>query len=628
MKRVYIIIAATLLATGVQAQGNQLSNYMGVNIGAGMNTIMYNPNNGSHYNGLGFGASLQYAHFFGKHLGFSVGAQYATYNASAKYNQKIAGHDTIHPDNGLQYTPITVYNNWRERQTINVLSIPVEVLLRAQIGESWAFLLGLGAQFDMPVGAKYSANAGTFENRGYFPLTNVEYSNLPEFGFHPWNASEVPDGDIDVNKKGVSVIADLGCNHWLGDNWGYYFGIYGSYGVSNLYDDANANNDMLRISSSDASQLEYNSTIASDRVNKYNLFSAGVKLGLNLGWDCKHGMSGDGDIVPYAPTPDKNAEYGAERTAAERAAAEKAKAEKLAAERAAAQAAEAARHAQYATDAALAEAMRNIDADLTAAEELANQSGNNTAKSDVNKAKAKAQQAKEAYNNGKFADANTLMKEAYALLANSYSADADTFANNGGDREAANNASTYAKAANNGDLAVAMAAMRNARINALRAKDGIDKEKKSDVMSDVKTDVKTEVTNGTNDNTKLKQTDRANLVKYFNQINTGIHFDFNKSEVIAGTGIDFVLKSVATVMAADKSITITCIGHTDSIGTEEYNMALGLRRAKALKALLVKYGAPIQNISTKSRGENEPVAPNDTKENRAKNRRAVIEQNK
>ena len=77
-------------------------------------------------------------------------------------------------------------------------------------------------------------------------------------------------------------------------------------------------------------------------------------------------------------------------------------------------------------------------------------------------------------------------------------------------------------------------------------------------------------------------------------------------------------------MAADKSMKIVITGHTDNIGSDEVNMRFGKRRAEMLKKLMVNRGAPAANISTESKGESEPIVPNDTEEHRYQNRRAVI----
>ena len=71
-----------------------------------------------------------------------------------------------------------------------------------------------------------------------------------------------------------------------------------------------------------------------------------------------------------------------------------------------------------------------------------------------------------------------------------------------------------------------------------------------------------------------------------------------------------------------KSGTIDVIGHTDSKGTDAYNMALGMRRAIAVRDKLIEFGLdPARVLSVESRGESEPIAPNDTEQGRFENRR-------
>lgn len=67
------------------------------------------------------------------------------------------------------------------------------------------------------------------------------------------------------------------------------------------------------------------------------------------------------------------------------------------------------------------------------------------------------------------------------------------------------------------------------------------------------------------------------------------------------------------------------MGHTDSVGPEEYNQRLSVRRAESVKAHLVGQGIEANRIYTEGKGESQPVADNSTKEGRAKNRRVEIE---
>src|ERR1041385_513940 len=70
---------------------------------------------------------------------------------------------------------------------------------------------------------------------------------------------------------------------------------------------------------------------------------------------------------------------------------------------------------------------------------------------------------------------------------------------------------------------------------------------------------------------------------------------------------------------------IIAIGHADSIGSDEYNQRLSVRRAESVKAYLVSKGIEANRVYTEGKGEKQPVASNKTAEGRAKNRRTEIE---
>ncbi|UDF34475.1 UNVERIFIED_ORG: OmpA family protein [Shinella sp. XGS7] len=70
---------------------------------------------------------------------------------------------------------------------------------------------------------------------------------------------------------------------------------------------------------------------------------------------------------------------------------------------------------------------------------------------------------------------------------------------------------------------------------------------------------------------------------------------------------------------------IIAVGHTDSVGTDEYNQKLSVRRSEAVKAYLTSKGVEKNRVYTEGKGEKQPVADNKTAEGRAKNRRVEIE---
>ena len=70
---------------------------------------------------------------------------------------------------------------------------------------------------------------------------------------------------------------------------------------------------------------------------------------------------------------------------------------------------------------------------------------------------------------------------------------------------------------------------------------------------------------------------------------------------------------------------IIAVGHTDSVGSDDYNQKLSIKRSEAVKAYLVSKGIDKQRVYTEGKGEKQPVADNKTAAGRTKNRRVEIE---
>ena len=611
MKRIFIFFGLLAFAVGGQAQMNQHSNVIGFNAGGGLNTLMYSPTDGTWNPKIGFLGELKYAHFFGDHFGVGFGVQFNYARAAATFNFRELTQGLIHPANpaaGL-YESRTGYHDWKETQTAMLLSIPVEFYWRANLTERWLFLFGFGAQFDLPMKSEFKADEGSYELRGYFQATGVEYRNLPSYGFTVYNANE--EGDIkDLKKFGISLIADLGFNYAMNNHWGLYLGLYGGYGITNLLD-KNSVEPMLDAPSGTTNVNTYNGVINSVQTDEVHLFNVGAKIGLNFGWSCSSSADKDNkkaEIVSYEPTKPVEAKPVEAKPAEEKPVVDEAT---RAAEEAAAK--EARRNARLMNNPDLAAALANIDADLADAERAANESGDPSAKATVANAKAKAEQAKAAYNNGQYGKAYDLFNEAYGNIADSYAKDARAYAANGNNvaKQAAEDAALYAEASRNGDLESAMAASRNAKINSEIAR-GANKGDRGVAPTPAEQQPAQATVSG------------GDIQKALDRINNAILFAFGSTVPQIEPSTDAALTVLAKAMAADSRIKIEITGHTDNIGSSESNLAFGLRRAEALKDVLVKRGAPAKNISVATKGEDEPVVENDTDEHRHQNRRAEI----
>lgn len=107
-------------------------------------------------------------------------------------------------------------------------------------------------------------------------------------------------------------------------------------------------------------------------------------------------------------------------------------------------------------------------------------------------------------------------------------------------------------------------------------------------------------------------------------VKLNVLFEFDKAVVRAIYGDELV--AVANAMKEHEDIELVLEGHTDAIGSDEYNQDLSLRRVEAVKARLeTDYGVPAGRISTIGYGESRPIADNSTDEGRALNRRVIGE---
>jgi peptidoglycan-associated lipoprotein len=101
-----------------------------------------------------------------------------------------------------------------------------------------------------------------------------------------------------------------------------------------------------------------------------------------------------------------------------------------------------------------------------------------------------------------------------------------------------------------------------------------------------------------------------------------VHFEFDRS-TLRQDALQ-VLDGAITAMKENASLQLTIEGHTCNIGTAEYNLALGQRRAESVRDYLVSRGVAANRLNTVSYGEERPRHDNDREETRRLNRRAAL----
>jgi len=106
-------------------------------------------------------------------------------------------------------------------------------------------------------------------------------------------------------------------------------------------------------------------------------------------------------------------------------------------------------------------------------------------------------------------------------------------------------------------------------------------------------------------------------------LTTPVHFAYDMADLRVEDRA--ILDAKVPILRANPNVSIRIGGHTDERGSDEYNLALGQRRAAAAKGYLVDHGIPEARIETISYGEERPIAQGSDEGAFAQNRRAEFE---
>jgi peptidoglycan-associated lipoprotein len=100
-------------------------------------------------------------------------------------------------------------------------------------------------------------------------------------------------------------------------------------------------------------------------------------------------------------------------------------------------------------------------------------------------------------------------------------------------------------------------------------------------------------------------------------------FDFNRSDL--STQDQAILDAKIPILASNTAVVVRVAGNCDDRGSDEYNLALGQRRAEAAKRYLSEHGIASTRITTISYGKERPIASGDTEQAWAQNRNDQFE---
>jgi len=113
---------------------------------------------------------------------------------------------------------------------------------------------------------------------------------------------------------------------------------------------------------------------------------------------------------------------------------------------------------------------------------------------------------------------------------------------------------------------------------------------------------------------------RAEIDEVRRELSEVANFAFDRSAIRAGRDRAALERKVA-ILQANAGLRIEIVGHCDARGPSAYNMALGQRRADAARRFLTERGIAGDRVTTRSRGEDQPLDPAGTPDAWARNRR-------
>ena len=102
----------------------------------------------------------------------------------------------------------------------------------------------------------------------------------------------------------------------------------------------------------------------------------------------------------------------------------------------------------------------------------------------------------------------------------------------------------------------------------------------------------------------------------------GIYFDFNKATL--KTESNKAILSTVALMQRYPDLVLAVHGHTDSKGSDTYNMTLSAERAASVRNAIISHGIENTRLQSQGFGESKPIASNDTDDGRAENRRVEL----
>ncbi|MBP5364482.1 MAG: OmpA family protein [Bacteroidales bacterium] len=264
MKRTLTIIFLTALAVVANAQDAQDAqnaqdkkqrNYLYINAGYGLSDVNFKLGSGvgKKQAGTGLSAAIGVGHYFTDHVGLSLGARFATSNATAKLALRETVTGIASPDlllDNKSKTTVMDFSTLKDKTKESMIYVPIGLLLKYNLGQKWIFETMVNAEPGFVMKQSYSTKGAirtTSSYSGSYDGTPVEIDEVPDFAGDGSTEKSGFKGDTDM--KGFLFGAGAVCSllYPVTECVMVGAGVYGSYtftdqsngGNAKLYDGTN-----------------------------------------------------------------------------------------------------------------------------------------------------------------------------------------------------------------------------------------------------------------------------------------------------------------------------------------------------------------------------------------------------
>jgi len=218
--------------------------------------------------GMGYQFSVDGKYFFSPNWGAGIGVGYSSYSSNTKLDNYTSSTPAIDDlDESFEYR--VTASGIKEKLKLSAVEIPVFLAYRKKVSPKLQIQGSFGLKASMPISATYQCSDGTIETRGYYPVYDVEFFNMPNHGFEKIDKISY-SGDL-TTSMAFSLFAEAGVLLPVG-KVGLNLGIYGSYGLGTVV--KSENNQLITYPGN------YNSNTS--LAEKVSLVAVGIKVGVRF----------------------------------------------------------------------------------------------------------------------------------------------------------------------------------------------------------------------------------------------------------------------------------------------------------------------------------------------------------